>query len=139
MGRGGLLRGYVSLNIDKRLLHEVLLSMMSVPKSLREAMMREGLYLKPFHVIYKNTSMGEMEYRYYGRYWYRVITQGHRRRLIYLGSGLAKGIGLDFKPEAEGFSFVAYRHRSSPVFVKRSVYRAYPSVFRALGLDTRSE
>lgn len=47
-----------------------------------------GYYLKPVHMVVKQTKSGKIKYYYYGRYWYRIeYVKGSKSRIkwIYIG------------------------------------------------------
>ena len=45
-----------------------------------------GYYLKPFHIVIKKHRDGTKAYYYYGRYWYRLSSEGSKLRWYYVGS-----------------------------------------------------
>lgn len=125
MGRSPRMRpeeGYVVLAVSKSMLHRLLMQEFGGRlKVLNLAAARMGYYIKPFHVVYKKSPRGELEYRYYGKYWYRIERKGGKRLLKYVGTSTGvrelDGVRLGI----EGFSFVAYRFSETPVFLRRSV------------------
>jgi len=46
---------------------------------------RFGFYLKPVHIVVKNTLRGRMVYNYYGRYWYKLAKSNGKIKWIYVG------------------------------------------------------
>jgi len=46
---------------------------------------RFGFYLKPVHIVVKNTLRGRMIYNYYGRYWYKLTKSNGKIKWIYIG------------------------------------------------------
>ncbi len=44
-----------------------------------------GYYLKPVHIVSKRQGLNTKIYVYYGRYWYKLNTNGSRIRWIYIG------------------------------------------------------
>jgi hypothetical protein len=129
-----MLSDYLIINFDKELLHRILISKAAVPNEQIKLIREKGLYLKPYHIVYKKTTLGEMEYRYYGEYWYKVVYQNKKRRLIYIGKSIPSDLGIKISIPIKGFSFVAYRHKKSPVFIKKSVYSSFSGLLKSFGL-----
>jgi len=46
---------------------------------------RFGFYLKPVHIVVKDTLKGRMVYNYYGRYWYKLAKSNGKIKWIYVG------------------------------------------------------
>jgi hypothetical protein len=129
-----MLSDYLIINFDKELLHRILISKAVVPDEQMKLIQEKGLYVKPYHIVYKKTMLGEMEYRYYGEYWYKVVYYNKKRRLIYIGKSIPSDLGIKISIPIEGFSFVAYRYKKSPVFIRKSVYSSFSSMLKSLGL-----
>ncbi|ADM26882.1 hypothetical protein Igag_0029 [Ignisphaera aggregans DSM 17230] len=44
-----------------------------------------GYYLKPIHIVTKRRGLNTKTYVYYGRYWYKLYSNGSRIKWIYIG------------------------------------------------------
>jgi hypothetical protein len=47
---------------------------------------KTGYYLKPLHIVVKKYGSGIKTYYYYGKYWYRVVSQGSKIKWYYISS-----------------------------------------------------
>ncbi|GEM_PF-608438 len=47
---------------------------------------KTGYYLKPLHIVVKKYSNSIKTYYYYGKYWYRVISQGSKIKWYYISN-----------------------------------------------------
>lgn len=126
---------YVVFNIDKDVFHKMVLSKSMVPKSYRDLLSKNNLYLKPFHIVYKSTFLGEMEYRYYGKYWFKIVYVNNKRKLVYIGKDYQNEITVKLKLPFEGFSFMAYRSKKSPIFIKKRLLNIYADLLKNIVID----
>lgn len=129
-----MLSDYLVINFDKELLHRILISKVVIPSRQKKLIQEKGLYLKLYHVVYKKTLHGDIEYRYYGKYWYKVTYHKNKRKLIYMGHFIPEDLGIQLVVPIEGFSFVAYRFKKTPIFIKRNVYLSFSELLESLGI-----
>ncbi len=84
------------------------------------AIRHTGYYLKPVHKVYYKRAQGETRiYEYYGRYWWKIISKGGKRRLVYAGRFKPSGVPEPPKIELEGLRVVV---EGDDVIIECDVY-----------------
>ena len=69
------------VSLDQKRFNELLAKLKSLVYEYNSEIGGKGVYLKPYHVVYK----GGKKYVYVGRYWYRLERRNGRLKWIYLG------------------------------------------------------
>lgn len=129
-----MINDFVIVQISKETLHKLLIERVQLSYKVRKELIKKGLYLKPFHICYKRTKLGEMEYRYYGKYWYRIERRDGKVKLRYVGCNISDAISQAVSFNIEGFSFIAYRYKDSPVFIRNNILNKYKDLLMSMGI-----
>ena len=93
-----------------------------------------GYYLKPVHKVYYRSGEGKVRvYEYYGRYWWRVVWRGGKRRLVYAGRVKPRGLPDPPPMELEGLRVIV--EDGDDVVIECSLFDRVKSVFKGLRVE----
>lgn len=114
-----------------RLLEEYKRDLYSYNSMIRET----GYYLKPVHIVVKNTVDGRKRYVYVGRYWWRIVYTGKKgktSRIKWIYVGKEKPQELKNYPDPPGnplvgFSFIPVDN--GDILVREDVFKRYSWLF----------
>jgi len=132
------MRGYLAFDVDKRVLHRLLLAKAQIPDSVRKGLRDMGFYLQLYHVSYKATRWGELEYWHYGKYLYRFAGKSGERKREYIKKAHASGLIPDFPLPIEGFAFACFRNTVRPVFIRKAVFESFKQLLTDIGVVVQS-
>ncbi|KSW12232.1 hypothetical protein CF15_05620 [Pyrodictium occultum] len=93
-----------------------------------------GFYLKPMHIVTKNTPEGKRTYYYIGRYWWRVLYQGKsgstsRVKWIYVGREKPRELEGYPDPPEHPVAGLRFTVEGRDIILDRRVYEKYRWVF----------
>ncbi len=89
-----------------------------------------GFYLKPIHIVVKKVKDERREYRYFGKYWWRIEYLGRKDgkpviKWIYLGREKPSGLPDPPVNPLEGFCFYTIQGEKDYIYVSNRVFLRY--------------
>jgi len=95
-----------------------------------------GYYLKPVHIVTRNTPSGRKTYHYYGRYWWRLEKKRveGRSKLRWRYIGRQKPSELKDYPDPPRNPLEGFRCRvdGDDIIVKKEMFEKYKHLFEGL-------
>jgi len=79
------------IKVPEKIFDEVLRKLKTQVYEYNSKIKDSGIYLKPYHIVYKNGK----QYIYIGKYWYRLEKKGSKLKWIYLGKNKPTDVLLD--------------------------------------------
>lgn len=140
---------YVLIRGGLRAIEELLEEYKRLIYRYNELLRGTGLYLKPMHVVTRETRLGRLRYIYIGRYWWRVSYAGKsgktsRVKWVYLGREKPpEASSLPDPPEHPVAGLTYAIVNGGDVVLRREVYERYRWLFEGyeavpLGVDEPS-
>ncbi len=96
---------------------------------------RYGFYLKPVHIVVRNTSDGKRRYYYYGRYWWKIEYVGKKKktskiRWRYVGREKPRELSGIPDPPRNPFEGLVYQVRGEDIIISKRVFERFKWLFR---------
>ncbi len=88
-----------------------------------------GYYLKPVHIVTRETRFGRLRYIYIGRYWWRLERRGGRLRWRYVGREKPAELADVPEPPSSPLSGLVYAVKGDDVIIRLEVYRRFRWLF----------
>ncbi len=117
------IRVKISMSEIEKLLRDYTMKIREYNKKIKKS----GYYLKPVHIVIKKVRGETRVYRYYGRYWWRVLYLGKKKgrsiiRWVYIGK--EKPVGLEEPPRnpLEGIVIYTLKGDKENIYVPASHY-----------------
>ncbi len=117
------IRVKISMSEIEKLLRDYTMKIREYNKKIKKS----GYYLKPVHIVIKKVRGETRVYRYYGRYWWRVLYLGKKKgrsiiRWVYIGK--EKPVGLEEPPRnpLEGIVIYTLKGDEENIYVPASHY-----------------
>ena len=94
-----------------------------------------GFYLKPVHIVTRNTRGEKKLYYYYGRYWWKIKYKGKNNKTSkiaweYIGRQKPKELAHLPDPPKNPFEGIKIVVVKNNIIIERKVYEKFPHLFK---------